>query len=68
MVISIRQYGIRKYHSAESAAPNVVDTIINHMDNGNSPILVLLLFVIYMNDLPNASRLFKCIIYADEFK
>ena len=25
-----------------------------------------LLFVIYMNDLPNASRLIKCIIYADD--
>ena len=25
-----------------------------------------LLFIIYMNDLPNASRLFKCIIYADD--
>ena len=29
-------------------------------------ILGLLLFIIYMNDLPNASRLFKCIIYADD--
>ena len=25
-----------------------------------------MLFNIYMNDLPNASRLFKCIIYADD--
>ena len=24
-----------------------------------------LLFIIHMNDLPNTSRLFKCIIYAD---
>ena len=30
-------------------------------------ILGPLLFIIYMNDLPNAiSRLFKCIIYADD--
>ena len=25
-----------------------------------------LLFIIYMNDHPNARRLFKCIIYADD--
>ena len=29
-------------------------------------ILGPLLFIINMNDLPNASRLFKCIIYADD--
>ena len=29
-------------------------------------ILEPLLFIIYMNDLPNASRLLKCIIYADD--
>ena len=29
-------------------------------------ILGPLLFIIYMNDLPNASRSFKCIIYADD--
>ena len=29
-------------------------------------ILGPLLFIIYMNDLPNASRLFKCTIYADD--
>ena len=29
-------------------------------------ILGPLLFIIYMNDLPNTSRLFKCIIYADD--
>ena len=29
-------------------------------------ILGPLLFIIYMNDLPNASRLLKCIIYADD--
>ena len=128
-----KQYGFRKYHSTELAALNVVDTIVNHMDNGNTPFAVYLdlskafdtlnhsilldklkfygfrgtsinlikhylsnrkqcveidrlrssyinistgvpqgsilgplLFIIYMNDLPNASRLFKCIIYADD--
>ena len=128
-----KQYGFRKYPSTELAALNVVDTIVNHMDNGNTPfavyldlskafdtlnhsilldklkfygfrgtsinlikhylsnrkqcveidrlrsfyinistgvpqgsILGTLLFIIYMNDLPNASRLFKCIIYADD--
>ena len=29
-------------------------------------ILGPLLVIIYMNDFPNASRLFKCIIYADD--
>ena len=29
-------------------------------------ILGPLLFIIYMNDLPNASHLFECIIYADD--
>ena len=29
-------------------------------------ILGSLLFIIYMDDLPNASRLFKCIIYAND--
>ena len=129
----INNMEIRKYHSTELVALNVVDTILNHMDNGNTPfavyldlskafdtlnhsilldklkfygfrgtsinlikhylsnrkqcveidrlrssymnistgvpqgsILGLLLFTIYMNDLPNASRLFKCIIYADD--
>ena len=128
-----KQYGFRKYHSTELAALNVVDTIVNHMDNGNTPFAVYLdlskafdtlnhsilldklkfygfrgtsinlikhylsnrkqcveidrlrssyinistgvpqwsilgplLFIIYMNDLPKASRLFKCIIYADD--
>ena len=126
-----KQYGFRKYHSTELAALNVVDTIVNHMDDENTPFAVYLdlskafdtlkhsilldklkffrgtsinlikhylsnrkqcveidrlrssyinistgvpqgsilgplLFIIYMNDLPNASRLFKCIIYADD--
>ena len=128
-----KQYGFRKYHSTELAALNIVNTIVNHMDNGNTPFAVYLdlskafdtlnhsilldklkfygfrgmsinlikhyssnrkqcveidrfrssyinistgvpqgsilgplLFIIYMNDLPNASRLFKCIIYADD--
>ena len=128
-----KQYGFRKYHSTELAALHVVDTIVNHMDNGNThfavyldlskafdtlnhsilldkfkfygfrgtsidlikhylsnrkqcveidrlrssyinistgvqqgSILGPLLFIIYMNDLPNASRLFKCINYADD--
>ena len=126
-----KQYGFRKYHLTELAVLNVVDTIVNHMDNGNTPFAVYLglskgldtlnrsillhklkfygfrgtsinlikhylsnrkqcveidsfrssyiniatgvlqgsilgplLFIIYMNDLPNANRLFKCIIYA----
>ena len=37
-----KQYGFRKYHSTELAAPNVVDTIVNHMDNGNTPFAVYL--------------------------
>ena len=128
-----KQYGFRKYHSTELAALNVVDTIVNHMDNGNTPFAVYpdlskafdtlnhsilldklkfygfrgtsinmikrylsnrkhcseidrfrssyiniptgvpqgsilgpLLFIIYMHDLPNASRLFKYIIYVDD--
>ena len=128
-----KQYGFRKYHLTELDALNVVDTIVNHMDNGNTPFAVYLdlskafdtlnhsilldklkfygfrgtsinlikhylsnrkqcveidrlrssyinistgvpqgsilgplLFIIYINDLPNASRLFKCIIYADD--
>ena len=32
-----KQYGFHKYHSTELAALNVADTIINHMDNGNTP-------------------------------
>ena len=32
-----KQYGFRKYHSTALAALNVVDTIVNHMDNGNTP-------------------------------
>ena len=35
-----KQYGFRKYHSTELAALNVVDTIVNHMDNGNTPFAV----------------------------
>ena len=37
-----KQYGFRKYHSTELAALNVVDTIVNHMDNGNTPFAVYL--------------------------
>ena len=38
-----KQYGSRKYHSTESAALNVVvNTIVNHMDNGNTPFAVYL--------------------------
>ena len=37
-----KQYGFRKYHSTELAALNVVDTIVNHMDNGNTSFTVSL--------------------------
>ena len=37
-----KQYGFRKYHSTELAALNVIDTIVNHMDNGNTPFAVYL--------------------------
>ena len=37
-----KQYGFRKYHSTKLAALNVVDTIVNHMDNGNTPFTVYL--------------------------
>ena len=38
-----KQYGFRKYHSTELAALNVVDTIVKHMDNENTP------FAVYLN-------------------
>ena len=37
-----QQYRFRKYHSTELAALNVVPTIVNHMDNGNSPFALYL--------------------------
>ena len=36
------QYGFRKNHSTELAALNVVDSIINHMEIGHTPITVYL--------------------------
>ena len=40
-----KQYGFRKYHSTELAALNVVDTIVNHMGNGNTTFCCLPGFV-----------------------
>ena len=37
-----KQNGFRKYHSTELAALNVVDTIVSHMDNGNTTFSVYL--------------------------
>ena len=37
-----KQYGFRKYHSTVLAALNVVDTVVNHMDNGYTPFDVYL--------------------------
>ena len=31
-----KQCGFRKYHSTELAALNVFDTIVNHIDDGNT--------------------------------
>ena len=127
------QYGFRKKHSTERAALNVVDSIINRMELGHTPITVYLdlseafdtldhsilinklkyygiqgcaldliknylsnrqqcveinnikssfinlstevtqgsilgplLFIIYINDFPKASKIFKSVIYADD--
>ena len=37
-----KQYGFRKYHSTELADLNVVDIIVNHMENGNTPSAIYL--------------------------
>ena len=34
-----KQFVFRKYHLTESPALNIVDFIINHLDNRNTPLL-----------------------------
>ena len=55
-----KQFVFRKYHSTELAVLNFVDTIVNHMDNGNTP------FAVYL-DLSKAFYTLNHSILLDKF-
>ena len=54
----------RKQYVELNSERSDIKSIKNRVPQGN--ILGLLLFLIYINDLPNASHVFDCLMYADD--